>query len=61
MRKKLVLHKETLRYLSAPQLDGAHGGSLVEPTAFTYCMLCGPATGTCGLDTKMSQCADCTI
>jgi hypothetical protein len=61
MKKKLVLHRETLRHLSGPNLTGVRGGTIVEPTGASYCILCGVATSDCPQDTKKSNCADCEI
>lgn len=45
MKKKLTLHRETLRLLSTPGLGQVRGGTIIEPTGATYCIICG--TGSC--------------
>jgi len=59
MKKKLTLHRETLRNLSAPSLRNAFGGSIFEPTAYTYCLQCGTGAGSGG--PEPSRQAECTI
>ena len=75
MRKKLALHRETLRRLSAPNLRAVVGGSntqgscQVACTASAYCTgYCDTGGGTgacetewCHQDTKPSNCYDCEM
>jgi hypothetical protein len=62
-KTKLALNRETLRQLSVTGLERVHGGSIVEPTGYTYCIACGSGGG--GGDTVVydtvgaTMCAEC--
>jgi hypothetical protein len=59
MKKKLTLHKETLRYLSNVNLEKAAGGTTAEVSrCFSYWITCGCSQGGCA-NTNNSFC-ECT-
>jgi hypothetical protein len=56
MKKKLVLHKETLRNLSTAGLRAAVGGTTAEVSrCFSYWITCGCSQEACA-NTENSQC-----
>ena len=64
MKKKLKLHRETLRALSAQSLNIAGGTSVTAASDCFYASCLGTACPTnvgCGPDTWMSYCQECEI
>lgn|GEM_PF-3019868 len=61
MKKKLKLHRETLRNLSLSSVREIRGGTGVTLTDFPL-LTCGSApSNDCPPDTKKSNCEDCEI
>jgi hypothetical protein len=60
MRKKLTLHKETLRHLSLQNLKHAAGGTTVEVSrCFSYWITCGCSQGECAnTNNSICECAE---
>ena len=58
MKKKLVLSKETLHLLSAPRLGEALGGSIVEPTVYSFCLCGGEGRDSTG-ESCNTMCTNC--
>jgi hypothetical protein len=58
MKRKLHLHRETVRNLAASDLSGAQGGAAGRPTAnYQSCVLvCATAAVSCGGTCQYTQC-----
>ncbi len=57
---RLKLHRETLRVLASPELEGAQGGILTTtiPSLATCNISCG---GTCGVASCIATCHSCPV
>jgi hypothetical protein len=63
-RKKLVLHRETLRSLSAPTLRAVHGASIAWGCTEAYCTAtfgCPMESDGCPNTHDKSACGQCEI
>jgi hypothetical protein len=60
MKKKLVLHRETLQRLSIPSLKEVAGGTSAEVSAcFSYWVSCGcSGQGCANTDNSFCQCTE---
>lgn len=59
MKRKLQLHRETLRHLAGHDLTGAQGAAAGQPTLYNSCVVRCPiptANVSCGGTCQVTQC-----